>query len=71
MRKPTLPPHVVIEKMTALAREEGYGVDTLTLSYYNSNYKLATEVGMIDHTQLGTERVDLTILEDTLRRLGI
>jgi hypothetical protein len=49
MRKPTLPPHIVIDKMVALAREEGYGVDNLTLRYYNSNCKLTTEAEMVDY----------------------
>lgn len=53
MREPNLPPHVVIDKMVALAREEGYGVENVTLKYHHNNYKLTVDTEMIDYTEIG------------------
>lgn len=53
MRKPTLPPHIVIDKMAALAREEGYGVESITFSYPHNNYKVTVDIEMIDYTEIG------------------
>jgi hypothetical protein len=50
MREPKLSPHLVINKMIALAKEEGYLVNNISLVYYDSNYRV-----MVDTELLTTE----------------
>jgi hypothetical protein len=51
MREPKLAPQLVINKMVALAKEEGYLVQNTSLVYYDSDYRV-----MID-TELLTKEI--------------
>ena len=47
MREPKLAPHLVLNKMIALAKEEGYLVDNISLVYYDSNYRVMIETEVV------------------------
>ena len=52
MREPKLAPHLVINKMIALAKEEGYLVNNVSLVYYDSNYRIMIETELLT-TEIG------------------
>jgi hypothetical protein len=52
MREPKLAPHLVINKMIALAKEEGYLVNNISLVYYDSSYKVMVDTELLT-TKIG------------------